>query len=125
MTRPLTARGRRRPTRATKIAVRSGLLAPGRLPVPGDILRPAGSVNDTHLARALDLMSATSVRRAFEGAFTLLLNEEPLHQLRADLQALRGALAYAAATAGSSTLGQLFADLPDELRQQVARFLSR
>src|SRR5665648_727115 len=50
--------------------------------------QPAGAVIDTYLRRADELMSATAEGRAFEGAFTLLRNDDLLLQLRQDLDAL-------------------------------------
>lgn len=63
----------------------------------GDILasfraedRAAGEVIDDYLKRADALMTATPEGRAFEGAFTLLRDDELLLQLREDLGALLG-----------------------------------
>ncbi|CRK61948.1 FIG149030: hypothetical protein [Alloactinosynnema sp. L-07] len=50
--------------------------------------RAAGEVIDDYLARADSLMTATAEGRAFEGAFTLLSDDELLLQLRQDLSDL-------------------------------------
>lgn len=50
--------------------------------------RHAGEVIDDYLLRTDSLMTATAEGRAFEGAFTLLRDDELLMQLRADLSAL-------------------------------------
>jgi hypothetical protein len=50
--------------------------------------RHAGEVIDDYLHRADTLMTATAEGRAFEGAFTLLRDEELLLQIREDLTAL-------------------------------------
>jgi hypothetical protein len=50
--------------------------------------RPAGEVIDTYLRLADDLMTATAEGRAFEGAFTLLRDDELLLRLRENLTAL-------------------------------------
>ncbi|MGZ4639113.1 MAG: DUF3375 domain-containing protein [Actinomycetes bacterium] len=63
--------------------LRSGILASFRAEE-----RPAGEVIDDYLARADSLMTATAEGRAFEGAFTLLRDDELLLQLREDLGAL-------------------------------------
>ncbi|MEC3979828.1 DUF3375 domain-containing protein [Amycolatopsis sp. H20-H5] len=63
--------------------LRSGILASFRAEQ-----RAAGEVIDDYLARADSLMTATAEGRAFEGAFTLLSDDELLLQLREDLAAL-------------------------------------
>ena len=50
--------------------------------------RHAGDVIDDYLRRTDSLMTATAEGRAFEGAFTLLRDDELLLQLREDLSAL-------------------------------------
>jgi hypothetical protein len=50
--------------------------------------RHAGDVIDDYLRRSDSLMTATAEGRAFEGAFTLLRDDELLLQLREDLSAL-------------------------------------
>ncbi|WP_084653656.1 DUF3375 domain-containing protein [Nocardioides insulae] len=50
--------------------------------------RPAGEVIDGYLARADEMMTTTPEGRAFEGAFTLLRDNELVGRLRADLAAL-------------------------------------
>ncbi|MFI7587603.1 DUF3375 domain-containing protein [Spongisporangium articulatum] len=50
--------------------------------------RPAGAVVDDYLRRVENLTKATAEGRAFEGAFTLLRDDELLVQMTEDLQAL-------------------------------------
>ncbi|WP_187976060.1 DUF3375 domain-containing protein [Mycetocola sp. JXN-3] len=50
--------------------------------------RPIGEVLDEYLAKTDELMGATAEGRAFEGAFTLLRNEELLTALRRDIQTI-------------------------------------